>query len=143
MKKLITCIFLSVIMLTLSGCIVSPQEYFNEKDERDFKDGASVNFELIQFQQVFDKETLKQMQLDGTYFLFLGGVSASSEETTKIVNKYFAYLKNRDGGIYFAQIPAEKVRVYEDADDVPHLVAYESAAGGDVEIHVNEESDWS
>lgn len=139
MKKLIIPILL-LLMFSLIGCgvVVSREEYFNDKDKTDFVIGSSVKFDIIQLKNVMDERTLKESNLNGSYFLFMGSISAESTEKTVLNNMYYGYLRNQNGGIYFAQIPASKVRIYEDSE-VPVIVAYNRQ---DYELSANTESIW-
>jgi hypothetical protein len=139
MKKVFITILTLLMLLTLSGCDDGLRhEYFNNQDQTDFSMGDAVKFDIIQLKNVIDEKTLKESNLNGGYFLFMGSISASSSEKTVVTNMYYGYLKNQNGGIYFAQIPANKVRIYEDSD-TPVFVAYKH---GSYNINNNNENNW-
>lgn len=94
---------------------------YNENDVRDFSNGVVFKFELVQFKQVWDEKTLKEFNINGSYFLFMGSVKVNNIEENVLINTYYAYLKDEYGAIYSAEIPASKVRIYEDAE-VPCIV---------------------
>jgi hypothetical protein len=119
MKKIL--ILSIVIMLILTGCDART-ELYNDKDKADFQSGSTVKFEIVQLKNIMDKDTLKESNLEGGYFLFMGSINGTSTEKSVVTNIYYGYLKNKNGAIYFAQIPSNKVRIYEDAD-VPCIIA--------------------
>ena len=139
MKKFYIALFIVLISLFLSGCSDGLRhEYFNEKDKTDFNNGTSIKFDIVQLKNVIDEKTLKESNLSGGYFLFMGAISATSSEKTVMSNVYYGYLKNQNGGIYFAQIPANRVRIYEDSD-VPCIVAFRY---GVTYVDINNENRW-
>lgn len=135
MKKFL--IISAIVMLVLTGCDTRT-ELYNDKDKSDFASGATAKFEIVQLKNVIDKDTLKESNLDGGYFLFMGGITGTSTEKSVVTNMYYGYLKNKNGAIYFAQIPANKVRIYEDAD-VPCIVANRELYSY---INVGDENKW-
>jgi hypothetical protein len=137
MKKVIS-ILIIFFSLFLTGC--SRQlEIYNKKDESDFQGGAVVKFNVIQFKNVIDEKTLKEMNINGGYFLCFGSTSVQSKETTEVFDTYYMYVKNKNEAIYFAKIPSDKVRIYEDAEDTPYLIANYTRFPT---MDVNRESNW-
>jgi hypothetical protein len=130
MKKIL---IILVILLFLCGCDYN-QEFYNEKDKIDFENGNCIKFDIVQLKNVIDKDTLKENNLDGGFFLFMGSISSKSTEKTILTNKYYGYLKNKNGGIYFAEIPSNKVRIYEDAE-APCIVAFKNIGYIDTEFN--------
>lgn len=129
----------TIILIALTSCTIEyDREYYNDKDEKDFQFGSCVKFDIVQLKNVIDEKTLKESNLDGGYFLFMGSISGQSIEKSITTNTYYGYLKNKDGGIYFAQIPANKVRIYEDAES-PCIIACDEET---LTINKNSENKW-
>lgn len=129
----------TIILIILTGCDMDyDREYYNNKDEKDFQSGSCIKFDIVQLKNVIDEKTLKESNLNGSFFLFMGSISGKSVEKSITTNTYYGYLKNKNGGIYFAQIPANKVRIYEDSES-PCIVAYMKYS---VAIDPNLENNW-
>lgn len=142
MKKILSIMLIIFTLFMLTGCDPEAnhrQEFFNNKDRIDFPNGNTVEFNIIQLKNIMDEKTLKESNLNGGYFLFMGAITAQSSEKSVLSNTYYGYLENKSGGIYFAQIPASKVRIYEDSD-TPVIIAYKPLNGGG--IPVNDENQW-
>lgn len=144
-KKMFLFFVITIIAALLAGCQYQ-QEFYNDKDKSDFSDGAYVKFDFVQLNMVMDENTLKENKLDGNSFLFMREMKENSKGEIISPSYYYGYLKNKNGAIYFAKIPASKVRIYEDAD-YPCIVAYEQTPEtlGDGETHgvpVNNENKW-
>ena len=114
-KKIIAGILLLSVILNFTSCN-GREEYFNDKDRTDFITGDVIRFDVIQLENVVDKTTLEKNNLSGGFFLFMGAVTSTSTKQTSVTNVYYGYVKNQSGGIYFLEMPANKVRIYEDSE---------------------------
>jgi hypothetical protein len=127
MKRFLSLLISIVLLgLLLAGC--RDGEFYNETDKKDFhSNGDTYKFEAIQLQNKMDQQTIKQLNINGGAFLFLGSLSGTYEEKNVTTLYYCGWIKNSNGGIYFAQIPFDKVRIYEDLNpgDSPVFIAYD------------------
>lgn len=125
MKKTFLIIMMILLLLVLVGCEELEKEYYNEKDELDFAETKldTVLFEFIQFKNVLDERTISNWNLSGSGFLFIGGIFGNGQSTTGLKNVYYGWVKHKEDGMFFVEIPATKVRVYQDStDDKIYLV---------------------
>jgi hypothetical protein len=119
-KKLI---FLSIVLIGLvaiiSGCteVTDTNEYYNQNDQLDFSDGYTLKYKICELQQILDIKTIKESNLSGGFFLFVGGISGSSKEETNKYYNYYVWLESTRGAMMFFVIPYDKVRIYQDAPE--------------------------
>lgn len=137
MKKWLI-VFALIVLTLLSGCSASKgvrQEFYSKVDMLDYEDTvraadfyerrSSVKLDILNIEQVsFATEYRKKLSSFG-FFLFFGGSTTTTEEGTVFVNNYFCFLKNQRGAIFFARIPANLVRIYQDLKegDSPCFIA--------------------
>jgi hypothetical protein len=120
------CILIAVALIFFAGLmwlgkykldwISAHHEIYNQNDEIDFEGRATKKFEIIQFMHVYNEQILKSKELNGTWFLVYGHVTSTENEQTIVKDYYFCYVENQRGGGYFAKIPANKVRFYQDSE---------------------------
>lgn len=146
MKKLLF-ILPILLIIVLSGC-ERQQEFFNDKDKNDFNYAATIQFKVLQIKDVVKSDRIKESETSGSlgWFIFMGGgnYNSSSKEYTMETKNYYAWLENQRGGIYFAKIPVEKCRIYQDAPDGNMFIVGNYGHGSDYwYIPTNEENHWN
>jgi hypothetical protein len=148
-KKVIGIVIALFIIFSLSGCIGDRSEVYNDADRNDLlkphKDISgyyvcSIKFEVLQLKQVSQNFKYTEKSICFGFFLFFGGTKIKTDEGIENKNYYYAFVRNINGGIYFAKIPASKVRIYQDLKDgdPPTFVGQIEAT----EVLPENESDW-
>lgn len=133
-------IVVGVVLFFVTICILASapweerqREYYNQNDLRDFSNGLTIRFDVLQFDKGREIKNIKTDKLEGSggYFLFMGRASVKQEKKETVENNdyYYALVKNINGGTYFAKIPVNKTRIYQDAKTNEIAIVASSANG--------------